>query len=209
MEHEYRLEHPRGEFPPPLQVLNAAITKIQEDGTVLIFDDELNEYVVLEPYEPVDLEALPTDTYAEKLLWTARSVHRAVKQIAGKPEETEQELERLALALTPYRHEPHFLREAASMVKIDEDGLLHFPRLSLSDWEWDPRSEQQWTLLEVALRQIQPDLPHDNWSEVQTEVENRVGPNAAEVFASFVDMTNDELDFLRTLASKILEGRDH
>jgi hypothetical protein len=140
MEQEHQLgKHRRGESPPPLQIVDAALARIQPDGSVIAYDDEYKETVIFGAYESVPLDKLPPDVYASHLLELADTIYGAVLHIANWPDSADNEAKTLAIYLTQYRHAPGFIRHAASLTKVDKGGLRPPYLPPGSPWDWVPQ----------------------------------------------------------------------
>jgi hypothetical protein len=141
MEHEQQLGNYRsGEYPSPVTVAAMALGMMQPDGSVAVLDEENNEMVIYQPCEEIPLDALPADVYASHLFYVARTITGTVLHIASCPERAEGWLRNLAHYLSAYRHDPAFVRHAASLITIDDRGFLHYPHLPPgSPWDWVPK----------------------------------------------------------------------
>jgi hypothetical protein len=117
----------RGVFPQPAHVLEAALSLIQPDGSVILHADEST--YLWKAADPIPLRDLPKDVYEVHLLDVASSLAGGCLDLAREPAEAEWQLEPLAVFLAPYRHDLEFLQEALSLFCVDEKGRLHYPRL--------------------------------------------------------------------------------
>ena len=117
----------------PSNVLRGALSKINSRGEVILLDEENGEQFPWPPHQPFALETLPKDIYNHKLLVVARLIHGAVFQIQSFPDLEESILQNLAISLTSYRYSPEFLAEAASLIRLDENGFLYDPHLPPND----------------------------------------------------------------------------
>lgn len=127
--HCFRLQR----YPQPKDVLEAALAKIQPDGSVLVYDKKYDERYRFNPNRPVDLTELPTEAYQHRQLKVAQAIEAGCSNIAlaRRPQEADYFLAVLANYLTAFRHDPAFLERATSMVTVDERGFLYPPRLPL------------------------------------------------------------------------------
>ena len=119
----------RGEYPPPISVLNAALSRITADGTVMIFDEDEQIYFESKKAEPVELHQMSDSFYELHLIQVSRSIYRTVSNIASWPDKTDRWLECLAVYLATYCHHPEFLEEAISLGKVDRN-ILFEPHLA-------------------------------------------------------------------------------
>ena len=143
MEKEQQLgKYQKGVFPSPASVTEDALAKLQPDGSVIAnyFDDECPEPIVFEPREPVPLDRQSPDIYAQHLIHVAITIYGTVLHIASWSDEAEGNIELLAVSLSPYRRNLSFIRYAASLVKVDDNGALYYPQLPKgTPWEWVPQ----------------------------------------------------------------------
>ncbi len=125
-------------YPEPAVVVQRAMIHVQEDGSIQSFDAESNTQFALQPHQPVPLETLPADKYAQHLIEVARAIEGAVMHIALHPDQAEGYEKTLAHYLTGYRHDPAFIDYAASLTRITDQGkILHAPQLPPgSPFEW-------------------------------------------------------------------------
>lgn len=119
----------KGEFSDPYHVLKAALAKIEPDGTVNVYDDELGNTFSWEPPESVDVEVLPKEVYDLHLIQVSRTIFGTVLHLSRLPKFADKWLESLAIYLSSYRHNHEFLQKATSLGNIDEKGFMHEPHL--------------------------------------------------------------------------------
>jgi len=132
------------EYPDPIEVLEAALTRIEENGSVMFFDAEENEWYAREPHEPVPVDELPPDVYSTHLIRMARNISYTCNQIGAhrignRFIDLDWELRSLAHSLTAYRHNRSFLERAAQLRRLDQSGFWVAPQLPRKPaWEWVP-----------------------------------------------------------------------
>lgn len=138
MEHEIPFEKAgqdhfqwkKGVFPQPSQVLEAAIQKIEPDGSVRYFDEDTGEWHQHKSLDRLKLTILFSGEYNKHMLQVARTIYGYVIEISLSPiEQRERYLEDLASYLSNYQLEPQFLEEAVSLVEITDSGALIEPYL--------------------------------------------------------------------------------
>jgi hypothetical protein len=126
------------ETPPiPSQLLELALVRLESDVSVSIFSDAegvLHEWSAQPPIAP---DSMPADVFANALLQVARALYGIMSDIQLRNKISDQDVQLLCLALSRYRRRPEFLRLAASLVSVTEEGELLYPQLpSGSCWEW-------------------------------------------------------------------------
>jgi hypothetical protein len=106
-------------FLNPAKVVEEAMAKIQEDGSIKYFDERINRiWTVSERLAAVD--PYQNDTvYESELLWISKII--ASSSIKFSDERGELRLGRLAVHLCPYRTIPEFINEAVSIIPIDRE----------------------------------------------------------------------------------------
>jgi hypothetical protein len=140
----------KGELPAPSLIVERALAYLQDDGSVLEFDDERNEWFTIPPYDPVPLDDLPDDVYASKLRRLADAIAGTVTDIADDLSQegfgrTPKELvaadeKRLAHYLSAYRYNRAFIDYAASLTSVEGKNSLHFQQLPHDPaWSWVPQ----------------------------------------------------------------------
>ena len=72
-------------YPQPQSVVEAAMAKIEPDGSVMFFDEEASEWYKSEPIEPIDISEMPDDVYRSHLIQVARMIAGDVMNIGSKP----------------------------------------------------------------------------------------------------------------------------
>lgn len=118
---KYRL----GERPSSLSVLVDALSLLEPDGSLRIYDPDIDGIYVAKPEQPVNLDNLPPEKYGRHLYDVAIALEGTCSHIACWPNKSDSKLENLATYLTAYHHAPLFLLEAASLVKTDARGIAH------------------------------------------------------------------------------------
>jgi hypothetical protein len=76
------LQWEKGKFPPPVQILEAALAKIQKDGSVMLRDEPEGQKVVCRPDAPVSLNSLAEIDYNQHLLRVAYAIYGRVINIS-------------------------------------------------------------------------------------------------------------------------------
>ncbi len=63
------------------------------------------------------------------------------------------------------------------------------------------------SLLRDVLFQIDPELLADDWDEVDSRIEEKIGSSAAEIYYDFTGLTDKELEFIYKLTKGILSRK--
>ena len=123
----------------PGEVVAAALTAIQPDGTVRAYDADTDEWTAIAPAAPKPLDCLPADQYYDELFNLRRTIAETILGIVDHPEQTDRQITQLAHHLTAYRHDPAFIEYTTSFLTVDERGVLHWREFPQGlPWNWVP-----------------------------------------------------------------------
>lgn len=196
-------------FPPPHDVVEAALTKLLPDGSVIHRRSKAKTFIT-EPPEPIDVERFAEDVYEQEVVNLANAIYRTVLGIRLYPKDGEAALEVLADYLGRFKHVPRFINDATSRVKITEDGSLIKPLIQqpgIEEKKWVPPTEEQYQQFDTALALTIPGIPTEEPLETKMIIKEQIGPEAAELYHHLIKLSPTELQFISDLADNLLAQR--